>query len=61
MIRYTNIGYASSSTNDGGFYRRPGYIGQRTRDREIEMQDALYMTILNSQIYQNFWHYFKYQ
>ena len=60
MIRYTNIGYASSSTNDGGFYRRPGYIGA-THARQIEMQDALYMTILNSQIYQNFWHYFKYQ
>lgn len=36
MIRYTNIGYASSSTNDGGFYRCPGYIGAthaRKRDR----------------------------
>lgn len=33
MIRYTNIGYASSSTNNGGFYRRPGYIGARETER----------------------------
>ena len=26
MIRFTNIGYASSSTNDGGFYKTFGTI-----------------------------------
>lgn len=29
MIRYTNIGYASSSTTGDGFYRRPKYISKK--------------------------------
>ena len=49
MIRYTNIGYASSSTNDGGFYRRPGYIGathtrQRDRNARCTVYDDIELT-----------------
>lgn len=49
MIRYTNIGYASSSTNDSGFYSRPKYIStmqarQRDRNSRCTVYDDIEVT-----------------